>query len=358
VETGSLAEDARKQASPVDFFVGITPFADLMRLRRQHVLTSWQGVMPKDVVADIPEGVRREVSLDDRIYSWPFLLDVTILGWNADLVERAGIDPGQRPSTWDELVARARQVKQSGAAPYGVTFDPRPWRSLVPVTHSFSADVYDEHGRFDYRSEAAANALEVLRRLAEVANPDLLGQATTPLGPLPDEQAFSAGIAAYYVKYQNAQIRMASTWPDPGRLVLARLPFDRGGAGKTVFWTTGIGLLRYGSNAHDAASYAHSVTYDDGFWKSAIAGGRAAGGHVPVFGSLWRRWAKSPTPWVPDWASGIHEQLAHAEPIPPSAGGAAQFVAAQPALNRYLTGEEGNAKRALEQAAKLAAPKR
>ena len=124
-----------------------------------------------------------------------------------------------------------------------------------------------------------------------------------------------------------------------------------------IFWTTGIGLLRYGTNHSDAAAYSRSVTYDEAFWKAAIAGGRAAGGHVPVFESLWRVWSKSPTPWVPDWAAGIHEQLAHAEPIPPSAGGAEQFKRAMPTLNDYLTGVEPSARRALAEAALLAAQK-
>jgi multiple sugar transport system substrate-binding protein len=335
----------------VDFYVGVTPFQDLVDLRDEKVLRSWEGVMPDAVVSDLPSPVRREVSLDGRVFSWPFLLDVTILGWNAELVERAGLDPGRGPGTWDELIGYARQVVNSGAAPYGVTFDPRPWRSLLPITHSFSTNVYDSRGRFEYRSEAAANALEVLRRLREFANPDVLAPTSTTPGLTPDEQVFSAGLAAYYVKYQNAPIRMASTWPDPGRLVLTRLPRAPGGAGKTVFWTTGIGLVRFGSNRRATSRYATSITRDENFWRVAIGGGRAAGGQIPVSKSLWRKWLRDQPPWLPAWAEGVYRQLAAAEPIPPSAAGKSQFRAVvQHELNRYLDGES-SAKQALRRAA-------
>jgi ABC-type glycerol-3-phosphate transport system substrate-binding protein len=347
-----LSRQARRGTAAVDFYVGLTPFDDLVRLRRANVLAPWDEVMPASVAADLPDPVRRESTLDGGLYSWPLLLDVTILGSNAELVERADLDPGRPPRTWDELADAARQVVRSGAAPFGCTFDPRPWRSLVPVTHSFSADVYDEQGRFDYRADAAAGALETLRRLRELANPDILDGAVSPDGSTPDEQAFAGGLAAYYVKYQNAPIRMAAGWADPGRLVLARLPRPLDGAGKTVFWTTGVGLVRFGHKKPDVARYTRSITYGDDFWRTAIGGGRAAGGHIPVFDSLWRDWERDRPPWLGAWALGVHEQLKHAEPIPPSAAGFEQFKGrARAELDRYLAGEEPSARRALSRAA-------
>ena len=39
-------------------------------------------------------------------------------GWNADLVTKAGLDPEVAPVTWDELLANAKKVIDSGAAPF------------------------------------------------------------------------------------------------------------------------------------------------------------------------------------------------------------------------------------------------
>jgi multiple sugar transport system substrate-binding protein len=348
-----LAHEARRGESAVDFYVGVTPFDDMDRLRRANVLAPWEGPMRTAVAEALPAQVRRESSVAGELYSWPFLLDVTVLGWNADLVERAGLDPTTAPRTWDELIDNARRVVTTGAAPYGVTFDPKPWRSLVPITYSFSTDVYDDRGHFDYRSDAAASALAVMRPLRELANPDLFDT------PHSDEEAFASGLSAYYLKYQNAHIRMAASWPDPGRLVLARLPRPPGGAGKTVFWTTGIGLLRFGENRRAAAAYAESLTFDpaaDAFWETAIGGGRAAGGQLPAFDRLWRRWKREPPSWLPAWATAVYAQLDNAAPIPPSLKGAGQFNSSVVAkLAGYLDGGERNPRVALEGAAKAAA---
>ena len=332
-----------------EIYIGLTPFAELVPLVNQGLLAPWDGTMPGAVADDVPLPIRREATLNGRMYSWPFLLDVTILGWNSELLERAEIDPGTVPRTWDELIEASRMVVRRGAAPYGCTFDPRPWRSLVPVTYSFSTRVFDEHGRFDYVSDAAVAALETLRRMKELANPDLLEAGlSTGAGLTPDEGAFAAGLAAYYVKYQNAHIRNAATWPDPGQLVLARLPRPPGGAGKTVFWTTGIGLVRLGSDRPAAARYARSLTYADDFWEAAL-GGRGAAGQLPVFNSLWASWRDDPPPWL-DWAANVKAQLGHAEAIPASRVGLSQFKRAQRELDRYLSGEEPNALRALKRA--------
>jgi hypothetical protein len=167
----------------------------------------------------------------------------------------------------------------------------------------------------------------------------------------PDEGAFAAGLAAYYVKYQNAHIRNAATWPDPGQLVLARLPRPPGGAGKTVFWTTGIGLVRMGSEHPAAARYARTVTYANDFWAVAL-GGRGAVGQLPVFNSLWKRWRDDPPLWL-GWAASVKAQLQHAEAIPASRAGLSQFTRAQLVLDEYLRGEEPNARRALRRAQAL-----
>jgi hypothetical protein len=139
---------------------------------------------------------------------------------------------------------------------------------------------------------------------------------------------------------------------------MTRLPRPPVGAGKTAFWTVGVGLLRFGDNRAKASRYANSITRGDDFWRSAIGGGRPTGGQLPVFKSLWRKWSREAPPWLPEWAEGVHAQLAHAAPIPPSAAGIRQFrPSVQAELNRYLDGHEPSAHRALTRAAAVAATK-
>jgi ABC-type glycerol-3-phosphate transport system substrate-binding protein len=331
----------------------MTPFDDMVRLIEAEAIEPWSKHVPHDVVADIHPAVRGENTFGGQLYGWPFLVDITVQGWNSELVERAGLDPGRPPSTWDEYIDNARTVVRLGAAPYGCTFDAHSWRSLVPIAYTFSTDVYTDDGLFDYTHEAVVHALEVLRRMFELANPDVLDpHVTAGAGLTTDEGAFAAQLAAYYVKFGNAHIRAANTWPDPSRLALAALPLAPGGSGATVFWTTAIALARYGngSSKEMAAEYAKALTYDETVWRESIGSGRQSSGQLPAVRSLWRHWRTEQPPWVPDWASQTFEQLRHAAPIRPHRLGSHQFTVGQPYIERYLTREETNPRRALRAA--------
>ena len=268
-----------------------------------------------------------------------------------ELVERAGLDPGRPPASWDEYIDNARAVQRTGAAPYGCTFDPRGWRSLVPITYTYDTDVYTEDGLFDYTNDAAAEALEVMRRMVEVANPDVLDPSTTAgSGATADEGAFASQLVGYYVKYTNALIRAANTWPDPSSLALSSVPTPVGRSGATVFWTTGIALARHGENPRAASEYAEALTYDRLLWRDSIGTGRQSSGQLPCYRSLWEEWRADQPSWVPEWAVNTFRELEHAVAIPPHRLGARQFTVAQPYLERYLTGEEANVRRALRDA--------
>ncbi len=82
------------------------------------------------------------------------LLDICLQASHAGILEKAGIDPEAAPATWDEFVANAQKVQESGAAPFGLLFDNRDWRSLIPIAHSIDTDVYTPDGLFRYNSDA------------------------------------------------------------------------------------------------------------------------------------------------------------------------------------------------------------
>src|SRR5262249_11056593 len=147
----------------------------------------------------------------------------------------------------------------------------------------------------------------------------------------PDEVAFSAQKVAYYIKYQNAPLRMAKTWPNPKALRLAALP--KGQQGSTVFWTTGAALFKYGQNKQKAAEYMKAVTYSDKIWADSI-GGSASGqpGQLPPFQSIYAKWKANPPQFLKDnpWVDVVFSQLSVAKAIPNHAFGLQQFILGQP----------------------------
>jgi multiple sugar transport system substrate-binding protein len=353
----TFIEEARDQTSTYDMYIGVTPFLEMIQLTEAGVIEPWDPYLPEGMLDSLIPAIREEGSYTGQFYVWPFLLDVIVQGWNADLVERAELDPTQAPATWDEFIANAQRVKDSGVAPFGLTFDFHAWRSLIPITHSISTDVYDpETGIFQWNSEPAVQALDIMKRMMPLANPDVLNEGTTDGGvnQTPDEQAFASQLAAYYIKYQNAHLRFAGTWPDPSNLRLGALPKTEDGVGGTVFWTTGAVLMQHGGDKEAAAEYMRTLTNDQRIWEQSVTGdaanNRTAVGQLPVYQTLWDEYEANRPEWLTDWAFAIKDGLGAAQAIRPTVMSISQFNTAAPFYVAYLRGEESDAKAALDKA--------
>jgi len=78
-----------------------------------------------DLVAQLPGRERLSPgqldlsTLDDRVYGLPFLADNSVLWHNAELLDRAGVDPATALTTLDGCLDAARAVRELGADTYG-----------------------------------------------------------------------------------------------------------------------------------------------------------------------------------------------------------------------------------------------
>jgi hypothetical protein len=350
--------ESNDQKSTWDMYFGVTPFLEMVAMAESGTIEPWDQYLPEGVLEDLLPATRAEGTWKDQLYVWPFLLDVIVQGWNAEQVAAAGLDPEVAPANWDEYLAAAKAVKDSGAAPFGCTFDAHDWRSLLPITHSISTDVYTPDGLFMYDSEPALQALEIMKQMMEFTHPDVLQPGTTDGGVnnTPDEGAFAAQQACYYIKYQNAHTRFSFTWPDPSQLRIAALPVQVGGAGGTVFWSTGGVLFTYGLNKEQAAQYVNTMTKDPQLFQASITGnqeeGVPAAGQLPVYQSTWSEWEATPPDWMPDpaWPLAVRAGLDNASAIAPSLLSISQFDVARPEWHKYLSGDESDPKVAMQKA--------
>ena len=345
--------EARKGGSTWDVYVGQTPFVDMMSMIEADVIEPWNSYIPKEVLDDIIPSVRQECSVDGKLYSWPFLLDVIGMGWHSGIVSRAGIS-GPPPTTWEDFLARAGTVVDSGAAPFGASFDAHGWRSLAPFTHSLTSDVYTEEGLFDFTHEAVVEALVLMKKMMSLSHPDILLAGATDGGVngTPDETAFAAQRVGYYAKYFSASLRMAQYWDDPSEVGLAALPKFSGGEGSTVFWSTGCALLKHGQNKEEAAQYIRALTYDLQIWRDSIVGtetGRP--GELPPYQSIHAGWQANRPDWMPDFVGLARDQMDRARAIQTHLFGLQQFFIGQPIWETYLKGEESNPRVALQKVA-------
>lgn len=64
---------------------------------------------------------------DGTLLSFPFNSSSPVMYYNTDIMKKAGIDLTTPPKTWKEVYALARKVKESGAAPCGMTSSWMTW---------------------------------------------------------------------------------------------------------------------------------------------------------------------------------------------------------------------------------------
>jgi ABC-type glycerol-3-phosphate transport system substrate-binding protein len=342
--------EAKDKQSTWDVYVGMTPFVEMSSLIKAGVIEPWDNYISKDVIDDLIPSIRQECTVDGKLYSWPFLLDITGMGWNSEQTDKAGIT-NNPPKTWDDYLANAKKVKDSGAATYGATFDSHGWRSLAPYTHSMSTKVYTPEGLFDFTSEPAIEALKLMKQIMELSHPDILLEGSTDAGVngTPDEVTFAAQKVTYYTKYFNAPLRFAANWKDPSKLQLAGLPKFANGEGSTVFWTTGSCLFTYGQNKDKAVEYIKGLTYNEKIWQDSIAGTPTAHpGQLPPYKSLYDKWDKEKPSWMQPFVGLIRAQLEIAKAIPNHAFGLQQFVIGKPFWEKFLKGEEPDPMKAMQ----------
>lgn len=358
-DVARFVAEAKTGQSTWDVYVGMTPFVEMAGLIKAGVIEPWDPYIPKDVLDDLIPSIREECTVDGKLYSWPFLLDVIIQAHNVTLTNKAGI-PDQMPATWDEYLANSKTVIDSGAAEYGCTFDSNGWRSLCPITHTISTDTYytlegDDSGvpLYDFTSEPAIEAVQIMKQMLDLSAANALQPGTTDGGvnQTPDEVAFAAQRVAYYIKYQNAPLRFAANWEDPTALRMGGLP--SGGEGATVFWTTGACLFKSGQNKEKAAEYLKALTYDNQIWKDSIAGSASGQpGQLPPYKSVYAAWESDKPDWLQaqPWVELVRGQLDVAKAIPNHAFGLSQFQIGKPLWEAYLKGEEPDPKVAMQAA--------
>ncbi len=342
--------EAKNKQSTWDVYVGQTPFVEMSSMIKAGVIEPWDNYIPKDVIDDIIPSIRAECTVDGKLYSWPFLLDVIGSAWHSGITAKAGL-PDAAPATWDEFLASGKKIVESKAAPWGATFDSHGWRSLVPITHSMSSKAYTPEGLFDFTGEPAIEALKLMKQIMALGNPDILleGASDGGVNGTPDEVAFAAQRVGLYFKYFNAPLRMAANWDDPKKLHLGPLPKFSNGEGSTVFWTTGCALFKNGQNKEKAAEYIKSLTYDQGIWKDSIVGTKSGHpGQLPPYKSIYADWKAKTPDWMPPSVDLVRGQLDKAAAITNHLFGLNQFVIGKPIWESYLKGEEADPKVAMQ----------
>ena len=208
--------EANEENSTWDSYGGVTPFLEMIALVNTGTIEPWDEYLPEGMIDDFVPAVRRGIPLGRQVLRLAA----------AARYHRAGAQRGSRRKSRARSnggsqdlgrVHRERaKVQESGVAPYGLVFDYRDWRSLIPITHSISLDVYtpDWPVHVGQRARDPGSRNPGANDGADNPRRSRAGRTASAL-LLADEAAFTGQQAAYSFKYQNSPLRYASQWPDP-----------------------------------------------------------------------------------------------------------------------------------------------
>jgi len=78
-------------------------------------------LFPPDVKAKYMDGMIESVTVDGKVYAAPLMASWTIMFYNSEMYEKAGLDPKKPPKTWDELVAAGKAIQAVDKTAYAYT---------------------------------------------------------------------------------------------------------------------------------------------------------------------------------------------------------------------------------------------
>ena len=113
---------------------------------------------------------------DGTLHAIPMVGNVELFAYRADLFEAAGLN--HPPASWDEVVAAASAISESGAAEYGVVYRGQKANPIVtgflPILWAHGARMVDADGAAALDTPAAVDALELYLSLRPYAPEDVV----------------------------------------------------------------------------------------------------------------------------------------------------------------------------------------
>jgi multiple sugar transport system substrate-binding protein len=185
-----------------------------------------------------------------RVYALPWFVDVGMLYWRTDLLDRP-------PESFEELIDAAKRAREEGL-PYGLVWQGARYEGLVTVfleyLTAFGGSILDAKGRVTVDSAPAVRALEAMR--AAIDEHGIVPRAALTWHEEETRFAFQNGQAlfmrnwpyAYPLMQESAESRVT------GRFSVAPVPAASGGAPSAALG--GAQLAINARSDHPDAAYA------------------------------------------------------------------------------------------------------
>lgn len=262
---------------------------------------------------DFWPGAMKAVTWEGTTYGIPTNNETMAFIWNADIFERAGLDPEKAPETWDDVVAYSKQIHDTlGIAGYGLVARQNagntPYR-FMPQMWAYGGGVFDEADDNPTYQEIRINSPESKRALQ--ASYDMyVRDQSVPISALTNTQAdnqapFIAGQLAMVISHPSEYARMlelaaAATGSDKEiadsvveNMRYGLIPTGPDGRRAVVFGGSNIHILRPeyvdGGTVDEMAAKALICMWTSPEWSLKLAYSASNPGNLGGFRTQWMK---------------------------------------------------------------------
>lgn len=275
-----------------------------------------EELSPEDVgykTEDFWPGAMKAVTWEGKVYGIPTNNETMAFIWNADIFERAGLDPDAPPATWDDVVTYSKTIHDKlGIAGYGLVAKQNagntPYR-FMPQLWAYGGGVFDEadpnptYEEIRLDSEASQRALQ--------ASVDMyVRDKSVPTSALTNTQAenqapFIAGQLAMMISHPSEYARMIelasqATGSDKEaadkvleNMRYGLIPTGPDGKRAVVFGGSNIHIVKSeyveGGVVDEPAAKALICMYTSPEWSLKLAWAASNPGHLGGFKTEWMK---------------------------------------------------------------------
>ena len=191
------------------------------------VLAPLNDIFSKEMLNDYSKASIEGVTYDKKILAMPVEQEVFALFYDADLLEKNGIEP---PKTFDELRSAAKKLTTDKRA--GILFEATKGAyeniQFMPFVWSGKGDFFDKKGNPDVTSDAVVDALTFWRQLVADKSVNL-----KPVRGVGEMENLSGGAAAFIIAGSIPLPKFQEKYPN-FKLGVTQIPVPNGGKAVTA----------------------------------------------------------------------------------------------------------------------------
>ena len=242
------------------------------QLNGMGALASLGTYFDSDFLSDIPSTSLESVTFDGELKAMPWVPAPIVMTYNRNLLEEAGLDPNDPPSTWSEFTEAVDAVcalpeRADGGSVYGVSLrtarHPNSGHWSLPVIWGFGGDVINEEGSVVVDEQGAVDAYQWYQ--------DVVTSGCSPeaFGVQESRNVFAQGRAGFI--FEGPWIRGLVDSLSEGRMEvapegdvwIAPMPANANGERRMIANSHVLVVTEQSQNKEIAAAFVEFITSDN-----------------------------------------------------------------------------------------------